>query len=170
MNLKKALCAYWLMAAYCSVQAWILQKADWTFLQLQGKWVNFMKMLLLDATSSIACVQPGITSRLSESTPGQQGASLRSLIRRLNFRKSTSLKQCNFCGARCLGSTCGCFEGFCPITPRPVNPASRQRGVGKHGDDALASEHQTEVFPRDSHKPRLAPKSSIRVHDDSRLR
>ena len=157
VDLKKALCAYWLMVAYCSVQAWVLQEADWTLLQLNEKWVNIIKMVFLDATSCKACMQPGITSRLSESTPGQQGASLRSLIRRLNFRKSTSLKQCNFWGARCLGSTCGCFEGFCPITPRPFERASRQRHAGKHEDEALTSEHQTEVFARDLHKPRLPP-------------
>ena len=104
VDLKKALCAYWLMAAHCSVEAWVLEEADWAFLKLQGKWVNAKKMCSLDATSCEQ-TQPRITSRLSESTPGQQGASFPSLIRRFNFRKSTSSKQCNFCGARCLGST-----------------------------------------------------------------
>lgn len=43
MDLKKALCAYWLMAAYCSVEAWVLEKADRTLLQLQGKMGKYCK-------------------------------------------------------------------------------------------------------------------------------
>lgn len=35
--LKKALCAYWLMATYCSIEAWILEEANWAVLQLQMK-------------------------------------------------------------------------------------------------------------------------------------
>ena len=63
------------------------------------------------------------------------------------------------------------FRRLLPHHPSALQKALRQRGLGKHGDDAVKNEQQGDVLVQDLHKPRLPPKTytkvSVRVHDDS---